>query len=76
MKKVIMLLIVIGLCFCYVTLFAQDGCIYIVGPWVTSMQGIAILAFLVPLAIGVFVSILIIIIKKRKSCQNKGGEIS
>ena len=76
MKKAIMLLAVTGFYFYHATLFAQDSCIYIVGPWVTSMQGIAILAFLVPLAIGVFVSILIIIIKKRRSYQNKGGEIS
>jgi len=38
---------------------------YIVEPWIASMQGIAVLSFVVPLITGVFVGILIIIIKEK-----------
>ena len=38
---------------------------YIVAPWIDSMQGITVLSFVNPIIIGVFIGILIMILKEK-----------
>jgi len=49
--------------FCYVTLFDQGSRIYVVGRWINSMQGLAILFLLAPIVAGIIINLMM---KKRE----------